>query len=121
MDGVKNNITEEDLRSALNIVKQYNEQVSKSLVVEKTCICCRKNKIKPLDLEGYHIDPARQENGCWSGGTVAKVNFGYGSTLDMRSFYVAICDPCMKQLESEGLASNFKNYVNSTVNLNKII
>ena len=37
-----------------------------------------------------------------------KISFGYGSRHDMRTFFVAICDDCITQLETSGLAIDFK-------------
>ena len=36
------------------------------------------------------------------------MTFGYGSRNDLCSFYIAICDDCIEQLEKDGLAIDVK-------------
>lgn len=86
--------------------KQINKEASEKFVHEMTCVVCKKNKIKPL--KGHQVPALDQDKGMWEGGTVQKVTFGYGSSLDMDSYYMAICDSCASSLKKEGLAVDRK-------------
>lgn len=104
-------ITKESFEKAQKIVNEYKKQFNKNLVVSRICVCCKKKEIKPLEQTGLadgNIKATKQEQGCWVGGTVSKISFGYGSIHDMRSFYVAICDECIEQLEKDGLIVDLK-------------
>lgn len=103
------NISEQQYADAAKIVEEYNIQKNKSLIKNMTCICCRKNEIKPLAGTGLadgYINPLEQERGCWDDGTVDKVTFGYGSKHDCRTFYIAICDDCLSDLEVNDLVTD---------------
>lgn len=99
-------ITKEDFESSKKIVEEYNIQVNKSLVKDFICISCKTNEIKQLD-SGY-VKVTELGNGMWSDGTVERISFGYGSKNDCKSFYIAICDDCINQLEKDGFAVNLK-------------
>lgn len=102
-------VTEEQYQEAKKVLKEYKVQKNKSLIKNMTCICCRKNEVKPLAGTGLadgYINPEEQERGCWDDGTVEKVTFGYGSKHDMRTFYVAICDDCLSDLEANNLVTD---------------
>ena len=105
-------IDKKQFEEASNIIKLYNEQINKSLITSRICACCKITEIKPLEdlglSEGY-IKSTEQEQGCWAGGTVEKISFGYGSRNDNSCFYVAICDDCIERLEKDGLATNVKS------------
>lgn len=99
-------ITEEQYQEAKRIFKEYKIQKNKSFINNMTCVCCRKNEVKPLAGTGLadgYVNFTEQEKGCWDDGTVEKVSFGYGSKHDMRTFYIAICDDCLSDLEANNL------------------
>jgi hypothetical protein len=100
-------ITKEEFEKAQQIINEYKEQLNKAFVISRICVCCKTKEIKPL--EGEVIKVTQQEQGCWNDGTVEKITFGYGSKHDMRSFYVAICDDCIEQLEKDGLIVDIKS------------
>ncbi len=96
-------ITKEEFKKAENIISEYNKQISKELITDRTCCICKTNIIKPIN---EFTDPLKQENGMWDGGTVEKVSFGYGSRHDCESYYIAICDGCLDELKSSGFATD---------------
>ena len=113
-------ITKEKAIKAQEIINQYNIEVNKKLIAisfnkkniaNNTCICCKSKLIKPLEVMGLAegmVKATEQEQGCWDDGTVQKISFGYGSKNDGRSFYIAICDDCILQLEKDGLVTDFE-------------
>lgn len=104
-------ITRNDFEKAEKVINAYKVELNKALVVSRICVCCRTKEIKPLEGTGLaegQIKATEQEQGCWNGGTIEKVTFGYGSRHDMRDFYVAICDDCIEQLEKDGLIVDIK-------------
>ena len=49
------------------------------------------------DKEVIEIDKSdKPEQGMWLDGVVDRVTAGYGSSLDMDSFIVCVCDNCIK-------------------------
>lgn len=94
-----------EIIDAKNLITAYEEKITQSLVPnEYTCICCKERKIKRL---GDDIgNPLKQERGCWDDGGVFQVAFGYGSMLDLESFYIAICDVCMEDHDKQGRVIN---------------
>ena len=100
----------EKFENAMKIVNEYKANVNKSLITNHTCVCCRKNQIKPIGalLDGA-IKASEQEKGMWEGGVVEKVCFGYGSVFDTRAVYVAICDDCVEQLVKDGVVKDWKS------------
>ncbi len=107
-------ITKEEFEQAEQVIVDYKRQLNKSLIVNKVCVCCRNKEIKPIEgmglSEGY-IKATEQEKGCWGDGTVERVTFGFGSRYDTRSYYIAICDDCVQQLEKDGLIVNIKKLI----------
>lgn len=104
-------ITKQEFENAQQVVFEYKSEINKQLISKRTCICCKQKEVKPLEGMGLaegSIKSTEQEQGCWNDGTVEKVTFGYGSRHDMRSFYVAICDDCIEQLEKDGLIVDIK-------------
>ena len=100
---------------ALKIVEEHQRKINKSLVKPLLCICCKNKKIKPVKGSGTadgSCKATEQEVGCWDGGTVSKIIFGYGSTkYDGTSFYFALCDDCAENLEKDKIIVNsFKLY-----------
>ena len=104
-------ISKQEFEKAIEIIEAYKTQVNKSLIENRICACCKTNEIKPLEGMGLSegkIKATEQEQGCWNDGTVEKISFGYGSKYDMRSFYIAICDNCIDELEKDGLVVDVK-------------
>lgn len=108
MDEVNKNkekmVSKEDYKKALSVVEAYNEQLNEGIVTERICCACKKNVITPIDPNTTH--PLKQEQGMWANGVVEKITFGYGSKYDMESFYIAICDECVEELETFEFATN---------------
>lgn len=105
-------ITKKEFEDAEKVIINYNKQINKSLVKNRVCICCKKNELKPfMSLSEGFIKPSEQNTGNWDGGTVELISFGYGSRNDLSRFFIAICDDCIEQLESEGLATDFKKVI----------
>lgn len=98
--------TKKEFKKAQQVINDYTIQVNKILVKSRICICCRTKEISPDDI--VYGKATEQEQGCWDGGTVQKITFGYGSRFDLEAFYIAICDDCIGLLEKEGLAVNFR-------------
>ena len=103
MEGIK----KEDFLKAEETVRKYKEQISASLIYKRTCCVCKTKVIEPINSET--LNPLKQEQGMWSDGVVEKITFGYGSNHDMSSYYIAVCDSCLGDLEEKGLATNLKD------------
>ena len=104
-------ITREEFDKANSVVSEYKRQFNESRIKSHKCMCCKTKEIKPLDeysLSNGGIRPSEQDAGFWSRGTVHKITFGYGSAYDCSSFFVAICDDCIKTLVSDGFALDVK-------------
>lgn len=56
------------------------------------CMCCDKELVKLHDEVPETGVPDWQN--MWHGGIVDRITAGYGSSVDMTSFMVAICDEC---------------------------
>lgn len=98
-------ITDEQYYKAQEQIKEYEQQISKTHILDYTCICCKKAIIK-LDSDFQLPSPLEQENAIWKNGTVSKISFGYGSKNDTESFYIAICDDCILAAKKHGYAIN---------------
>lgn len=101
----KNIIKKEEYDKALAIIEAYNNQINSKIVTNRVCCIC-KNKV--ITKMNDNIHPLKQEQGMWNDGVVEKITFGYGSKHDMNSYYIAICDNCIDELENDGLATNLK-------------
>lgn len=100
-----------EYENALAIVEAYEKERNRSLIPDLTCICCKTKKLKPttcMSLDAGLISPLEMHTGSWTGGTVELVHFGYGSTNDLSSFFVAICDDCINDLKENQLIINYK-------------
>lgn len=97
----------EEYEKAQEIIQNYREQSNLNFVKDCKCAICKEKVVKPFHAET--CDPLKQERGMWDGGVVEKINFGYGSRHDCESFYIAICDDCIVDLEKKGLAVNLKD------------
>ena len=104
--------TKEQAEEAKKILDEYNAEFNRKFITVRKCICCKKNVVKPLEgIFGFSFEstsPLDQHDDCWSNGAVELIHFGYGSSRDTNSFFIAICDDCITQLEKEGLATNYK-------------
>jgi len=105
-------INKEEYNSALDIVKQYERELNRKLIKDKTCICCKINVIKPMSgmsLDYGSVEPLKQEVGPWDGGDVCRIDLGYGSRFDTSSFYIGLCDDCIEDLYRNGIIENIKD------------
>lgn len=102
-------INKEDYKKALEIVQTYKEEQNTKFVTDRTCCICKTNIISALELK--HTYPLKQEQGMWNNGVVEKITFGYGSRHDMDSFYIAVCDDCIEELEANRLATNIRELI----------
>jgi hypothetical protein len=100
-------IDKNEYEKALETVLEYTEQQNMHLVKNRTCCVCKEVDVTKIEPKSIH--PLRQEQGMWGDGVVEKVTFGYGSKHDMDSFYIAICDSCISNLEESGLATNIRD------------
>jgi len=103
-------VSKKEFKKAQEIINDYKSQINKLIIKDHICMCCKTKEIKHLD-ELIIPDATKQEDGWWDGGVVEKITFGYGSRHDMRSFYVAICDDCIQELEKSGLAIDVKEII----------
>lgn len=104
-------ISKEQYIQAQKVVDDYTQSVNKKFVKPFTCICCKKNEIKPIEgfgLDNGSIKPTEQETGMWDSGDVVIISCGYGSEFDMSRFYAGICDECLKSLRDSGFIVNIK-------------
>lgn len=101
-------ISKSEFLESLKIVEHYNRQINRSLIKDLTCICCKKNTIRPYGLDYGSIKASEQEKGMWDNGTVKNISFGYGSRFDTTSFFAAICDDCAEELLESDLVVDVK-------------
>lgn len=88
------------------IQDEIEEELGKA-VKPKNCIVCQENIINPL-YPDMPIHPLEQQSGLWNDGAVAEIRPGFGSRHDMESYYIAICDPCLTKLASNGMIESKK-------------
>lgn len=104
-------ITKKEARKAKRLVDLYERQSRAAIVNSNgyTCACCKNNVVKPIEYNNLGIrDLLKQEQQMWSNGTIVLVSFGYGSSLDMEQFYMAVCDDCAKSLQKENFLIDHK-------------
>jgi hypothetical protein len=88
------------------------------------CICCNKNKVKPLlsgniqeedilwdkknkrDSEFVNIN-----SGMINDGIIYLIDAGYGSKHDGDQFLIAICDQCITEKVNDATILYFGNYI----------
>jgi hypothetical protein len=87
------------------VVDEYTCDVNKSLIKSMTCCSCKKKVLHPINNNG-HTKGSEMEFSSYSGGTVERINFSYGSKRDGESYFIAICDDCIDRLELEGIVFN---------------
>ena len=71
------------------------------------CICCDK-EIKQLD-HAFEEDKLNESN--WIGGSVGRIDCGYGSSLDGDMFYIGICDDCLISKKEKEKVIYLGNYI----------
>lgn len=102
-------LKKEEFQKMQQEVESYRKEFNRSLIKNHICISCKKQEIKPIGgLEYGDHKASNQDEGCWDGGGVARIEFGYGSNQDGEAFFVAICDDCIVELEQQGLATNIQ-------------
>ena len=80
-----------------DIIRTYRRDMeSKYVQKTKVCVICKKSHVILMESR-YPINPLGQTEACWIGGTVAKLDPGYGSKFDLDTYLVAICDECLEQ------------------------
>ena len=93
-------ISKEQYEKALDIIKEYEFQDREH--VAKTCCVCKSAVVKTLE-------PAPSiKRAMWDSGMVTEIQAGFGSSYDMDTFLIAICDDCTTDL----LNSNIIEKVN---------
>ena len=112
-------IDKEKYEEARNIIFEYENQMNSSLVEDRICCVCKDTKVKAIHKET--LDPLKQEQGMWSNGVVERITFGYGSVHDMESYYLAICNRCIVDLEVKKFATNIRDVRKSVKDYDAII
>lgn len=105
-------ITKKKYNKALKIINDYKTQISNKNINDFTCCICEKNKIIRDNNLSSLIDPLEQHKCVWNGGTVEKINFGFGSNHDTQTFFIGVCDECINNLKQKKLIINFKDLKN---------
>jgi len=90
------NISKEQYEQALKIIKEYEKN---TYHLEKNCCVCKNAVVKTL----YPISKNEFENAMWDSGIVSIIQAGYGSSHDMDSFIIAICDSCIEILTNSNI------------------
>jgi len=94
------NITKEQYENALDLIKKY--EIYNRTSFSKTCCVCKSAVVKTLE-------PAPSiKRAMWDSGMVTEIQAGFGSSYDMDTFLIAICDDCTTDL----LNSNIIEKVN---------
>jgi hypothetical protein len=94
------NITKEQYEDALDLIKKY--EIYNRTSFSKTCCVCKSAVVKTLE-------PAPSiKRAMWDSGMVTEIQAGFGSSYDMDTFLIAICDDCTTDL----LNSNIIEKVN---------
>lgn len=91
------NITKEQYETALDIIKEYDFQDREH--VSKTCCVCKSAVVKTLEP----IAKNTIKHAMWSDGIVDKIQAGFGSSYDIDSFIIAICDNCISDLVNSNI------------------
>lgn len=100
-------VTKEDVDKAARLIADFNKERNLALVKPLTCCVCKERQLNPINPEQIH--PSEQDKGMWDGGIISKITAGYGSRRDMESFFIAICDECIDELEKEGLVRKVRD------------
>lgn len=88
-------VTKNEYLEALNTVNEYLSQTTKHSF---KCSCCRQEDVYSDSVNMFNI-----EQSMWINGTISKVSFGYGSSHDMETYLIAICDTCVYNLKNENV------------------
>jgi hypothetical protein len=98
-------ITAEQYDQAKELIQGYEMQRCKEAIQNLRCICCNK-AMEPEENIFPVLD--NLERGAWKEGTVALVNFGYGSRLhDGDTYCVGLCDQCMCKAVEQGIVIDY--------------
>lgn len=82
----------------------YEQSINKNKLKTHICVSCKTTIVEPLFTEVLsHKNTHNQETMSYSSGGVGVIHFGYGSSYDMSTYYVALCDDCVENLISQGL------------------
>ena len=82
------------MKKIKQILNKIREKDAK-LIKAKKCICCNRKLALMSNIDSKIIGPLAQEELVMVDGTICRINTGYGSKYDTRSFYIAICDDCI--------------------------
>jgi len=94
------NITKEQYEDALDLIKKY--EIYNRTSFSKTCCVCKSAVVKTLE------PTPSIKRAMWDSGMVTEIQAGFGSSYDMDTFLIAICDDCTTDL----LNSNIIEKVN---------
>lgn len=94
------NITKEQYEDALDLIKKY--EIYNRTSFSKTCCVCKRAVVKTLE------PTPSIKRAMWDSGMVTEIQAGFGSSYDMDTFLIAICDDCTTDL----LNSNIIEKVN---------
>jgi hypothetical protein len=84
------------------------------------CICCNKNKVKPLLSDNIQEEDVlwskggeseNINNGMINEGIIYLIDAGYGSKHDGDRFLIAICDECITEKVNDATILYFGNYI----------
>lgn len=99
-------ITKKQFFKAKDTIKEYKQQVNDELTSNYKCVICKEKILHPFSAFGEppHIEVLEQNRGWWESGTVSRISFGYGSELDGKSYFIAVCDNCMEKAVEQKIA-----------------
>jgi len=84
------NITKEQYENALDLIKKY--EIYNRTSFSKTCCVCKSAVVKTLE------PTPSIKRAMWDSGMVTEIQAGFGSSYDMDTFIIAICDNCTTDL-----------------------
>jgi len=84
------NITKEQYEDALDLIKKY--EIYNRTSFSKTCCVCKSAVVKTLE------PTPSIKRAMWDSGMVTEIQAGFGSSYDMDTFLIAICDDCTTDL-----------------------
>ncbi len=109
-------ITKQEVEKAEQLIRDYKYQINTKVFKQKKCICCKTD----INLLSNRMpDWDKQDNDWYDSGNIIQLHCGYGSSLDMQQFYLAICDDCVKQGLSQGLIENVIDIRKHVITLEK--
>ncbi len=89
-------------------IYDYEQDILKNNLVKHICVSCKTNLIDVVFPEHdiSYDDATNQDNMMHLNGGVGTISFGYGSLHDMQTYYVALCDKCVDDLENLKILHN---------------